>query len=321
MPLLALVVALLSSVSDANPKTLPTAEFRQPIRLWVGGMSVALREFEVDLFEQALTRTEDKYPPYELTLLNRPMSAQRSKIETERGTNVHAHFTSTWYGEFVNSGNVRLLHYPYFQNKLGLRKCLTRKPYLPRFESIHTAEDVKQLRLGQERSWIDVEIYARNGATVVKAAGFDNLFKMMSRDRFDCLPLSVLEIDRVQKEQLDTYPDLVIVPDLYIFYPIPVYLSVSRFQQGLADRLDEGLNQLFIEGSALRLFNEYYKHTDMHLNAANPRLVIFENPLIAKEQSDSVITQFLASIKTTPLPASPLEQATIPSAVVVDDQH
>lgn len=279
-----------------------TADVPQEIRLWVGGMSPALRDYEVALFKEALLRTAKPSRPYQVTLLHRPMSAQRSKIETERGTNVHAHFTSTWYGDFVDSNNVHLLHYPFFQNKLGLRKCLTREKNLPHFKNVKSIEALKTLKLGQQRSWIDVEIYSRNGIPVVEATDFENLFRMMERDRFDCLPLSVLEIDKVLEEQKKNHPDLVVVPDLYIFYPIPVFLSVSRFQQGLADRLDHGLSILFKDGTALRMFEQHYKSVDMHVEDSSDRLIVLENPLMSKEQNEAVIQRFLNGVNVASAP-------------------
>lgn len=298
--------SLLSSFSPItyaqNQRTAPSAITTTEIKLWVGGMSPALRDYEIDIFNAALAQHATEYPPYRVEYIHRHMSAERSKIETERGINIHAHYASEWLGQFVDSANVHLLGYPFMQEKLGLRKCITLKKYLPRFQKVNTEADFVALRVGQQRGWVDINVYQHRGVTVAESEDYSSMFAMLERDRFDCLPMSVLEIDRVIRDQKDNYPTLVIVPSLYIFYPIPVYLGVTRYKPELVERLARGFDELFADGTANRLFLRHYASADTQLQDQNPRLVVLKNPVISEQRNQAIIERFVKSVQVTPLP-------------------
>lgn len=298
LPLLTLVpwltLALGLPVVASEQRTAPSMMVTTEIKFWVGGMSPALRDYQIELVRQALERTADDHPPYHITYNYRPMSGERSKIETERGTNVHIHFSSEWQGQFVDSDNVHMLRFPFLKQMLGLRKCITRQSMLPRFDDVTTMDAFNQLAMGQQRGWSDNLTYTQRGMTLVEAEDYQSLYPMLERGRFDCLPMSVLEIDRAVADQLDRYPDLVVVPGVYIYYPIWVYLSVTKFQPGLAERLQEGLTMVFADGTADRLFNKHYKAADTQLKDPGARLFILDNPAMPDATNQAVINEFLA---------------------------
>jgi len=270
---------------------------RTDIKFWIGGMSPALREYQSDLIISVLDKTLSDYPPYSINFNRRIMSAQRSKLETERGTNIHAHFSTGWVGSFVNQENVFLLDYPYLKERLGLRKCIALKEFLPRFGKVRHIDDFKKLRIGQQRGWSDSKVYSHHNTTVIESVDYSSLFDMLEHDRYDCFPLSVLEIEKAMEEQLGKYPNLVIVPDLYIFYPIPLYLSVSKNQPLLAKRLTAGSERILADGSLNTLFDRHFKYSDNALNQASSRIFILDNPLISREQNQAVITRFKSNLK------------------------
>lgn len=300
--LVCVTVHLLPLVHAQPQRTAPSAISTTEIKLWVGGMSPALRDYEIDIFNAALARHASEYPPYRVEFIHRHMSAERSKIETERGINIHAHYASEWLGQFVDSANVHLLGYPFLQEKLGLRKCVTLTKYLPRFQRIESEADFVEFRIGQQRGWVDINVYQHRGMTVVESEDYSSMFAMLERDRFDCLPMSVLEIDRVIRDQKDSYPELVIVPGLYIFYPIPVYLGVTRYQPELVERLARGFDELFTDGTATQLFAVHYANTDTQLQDPNPRLVVLKNPVISEQRNQEIIKRFIKKVHVTPLP-------------------
>jgi hypothetical protein len=100
-----LIAPFAPSTSFAAPPTTAVTTSIAPtfqIKFWVGGMSSSLRDYQVELVEAALKLTDADSPPYYISYDHRPMSAERSKIATERGESIHAHFSSEWHGDFVN---------------------------------------------------------------------------------------------------------------------------------------------------------------------------------------------------------------------------
>jgi len=290
--LLALFAPTTSLAAQATKAVTTSLVTPFEIKFWVGGMSPSLRDYQVELVEAALKLTDVDSPPYYISYNHRPMSAERSKIATERGQSIHAHFSSEWHGDFVNKKNVYLLDYPFLKDRLGLRKCITLSNKLPMLSGIDSLEKLKALRIGQQSDWTDIIAYSNQGMEVVAAEDLHSLLSMLERNRYDCMPMSVLEIDRTIADQIGNHPELVVAPDLYVFYPMSVYLSVSKSQPLLYQRLKLGLDQLFSDGTAAKLFDKHYGKFNNELNTRSPRVFVLPNPLLPSKKNNAIIDAF-----------------------------
>ena len=138
-----------------------------------------------------------------------------------------------------------------------------------------------------------MEILAANHIEVVEAQKFDALFPMLMRQRFDYVPLSMLEAQTALVEHKLTYANLAISKDISLFYPIPFYLYVNAQRPRLAERLEKGLKIALEDGTVERLFNKHFFYVGAELQNTTKRLVVLNNPLISREKNQQYLHQFL----------------------------
>lgn len=121
-----------------------------------------------------------------------------------------------------------------------------------RFDNIKTLEDLKQIRLGQGRSWQDASILESAGLNVVKTTKKPGLYHMLDGGRFDAFPRGANEV----WTELSAFPDfkLTVEKNLVLIYPLPTYFFVSHKDPVLAKDIEFGLESAIKDGA----FNKYF---------------------------------------------------------------
>jgi hypothetical protein len=71
--------------------------------------------------------------------------------------------------------------------------------------------------------WGDLPVLQTNGFQVVSVANPQNLFRMLSAQRFDYIPRGVAEVQGEIQREFPTYPNLAVVPGVGLYYPNPIY--------------------------------------------------------------------------------------------------
>lgn len=103
--------------------------------------------------------------------------------------------------------------------------------------------------------------------------------------RFDCLSLGIIEARRELASHQPANSTLALVPDLYLYYPLPVVFHVSATAGPLAERLEEGLERTLKDGSMEALFQSHFAKELTAIHAESRRLFILEAPLPGLEWS------------------------------------
>lgn len=257
------------------------------------GFSPLLRVYLTDVLKLTLDATTPEYGPYEMQYFSQFLSANRSKLETEKGVLLDLLFSPHWRGHYVNADNVIAVEFPVLNGMLGLRSLILTQENLPGLQRSLNPADFKQMIAGLGAKWVDVEILAANHIHVVEAQKFDALFPMLMHKRFDYVPLSVLEAQTALVEHRLTYSNLVISEDISLFYPIPFYLYVNAKRPELAERLQRGLERVTADGSLDRLFDRHFGYVHAELKNTRKQLVVLQNPLISPEKNAEYVRQFL----------------------------
>jgi len=258
------------------------------------GWSNDLKAYQIELMTTIFAMSEEKYGPYTLEFVNRYMSTIRSMIASERGE-IHTGLSSGWGIREENMNKVDLHLRPYIKTLLGLRRCIIRREDAEAFASIRTLFDLAKFKAGQGEAWPDSRIYRHYGISVVDSNSLSNLFPMLQKKRFDFIPLSVLEVDGALEAVKNDYPDLIVAEGLYIFYPIPVYISSSRAIPEVSERIRYGLELLYGEDSRTTRDDMLYRHFPMAKNlkiTEDEVLLILDNPYIGEEANDSTKQYF-----------------------------
>ena len=255
------------------------------------GYSPGLQPYMLDVLQYALDTTKDKYGPYKLELRSEVLSTTRSKIETEKGEYLNVLFSADWKGDILDSSKVVAHPFPAFNDLLGLRALLMTKPQLLN-APIKGPNAFQALSAGQGFYWADSRTLRHGGITVVEAQTFNALFSMLSKGRFDYLPLSIVEVQPALDAKHRQYPSIQIQQHNNIFYPIDFKLYVNAKQKALVERISLGFERAS-EQDFLTIFNKHFDVDQVLLGKHKRQLYLIENPTLAPAMNRTITQRFL----------------------------
>jgi hypothetical protein len=134
---------------------------------------------------------------------------------------------------------------------------------------------------GQGHDWPDTTILRNNNLSVEASGTNESLFKMLQADRFQYLPIGVLELPSVKNNHDDL--DVEVEQTLALHYPSAFYFFVNKKNVALAQALRSGLNIAIQDGSFDKLFEQFNGALikQAHLNTRT--VIELKNPLLTDE--------------------------------------
>ena len=145
-----------------------------------------------------------------------------------------------------------------------------------------TFADVKKLTIGQGIGWGDVSVYQAAGMKVTTAP-YEDLFRMVTNDRFDLFPRGVSEAFRERDARRDQVPNLAVEQAILLYYPWPYYFFCNRKDTALAARIERGLKRMRADGSFNRIFWKYNRAAIEQARMSERRVIQIPNPLLPKD--------------------------------------
>ena len=249
---------------------------------WDMGASPKRDNYQAELLKTLLEKTRAEYGDYKLTRVKQKFTSMRASREIGRGEIINIEATphpASKLKAFAGAHDAIIgIDVPLLSGLLGYRKLVIRRSDQEKFARVKTAEDLRQLVAGQGKGWEDIVIYKANGYPVEDNADFEALLPMLVSHRFDYLPLSVIEVDSVIKQFGKYDSEVMIAPNLIIYYPFPVVFNVSAHYPTLAERVKKGLAIAQADGSMEKLFESYFADELIKLKAGNPQAFTLTNP-------------------------------------------
>ena len=237
-----------------------------------------LRIFEV---------TEPEYGPFKIRINQeaKRWSIARYRRELADGVLINVSWGATSDYRPADIGHIRV--YPAFMNNVnGYRLFFIRKDDSEHFKSVTSLSDLRKLRAGQNRGWVETDLFAHNELPLIESVVIRNLYGMLSRGRFDYLPLAVLEINEELKKYQEQYPEIIIEPTILLYYPSPLYWQVSQNNPVIADRMSLGMTRLIESGELLSIFEKHFLEEIKGFNLPDRKVIIMENPYVPKDSPD-----------------------------------
>ncbi|WP_111978700.1 diguanylate cyclase [Algibacillus agarilyticus] len=191
-----------------------------------------------------------------------------------------------------------------YRGLMSHRLMLIREGEQAIFSQIKNTEDLKLIRFGQGRKWMDAKILEAAGMQVIKTNKKRNLYYMLDGDRFDAFPRGASEA----LTELSSYSDLplTVEKDLVIVYPLPTYFFVSKAYPKLAADIEAGLETMLVDGQ----FDDYFynspeiKATLEQADLKNRRAIRLTNPYLPKATPLQRKELWLNLTKAEPIEAS-----------------
>ncbi|KQY86209.1 hypothetical protein [Pelomonas sp. Root1444] len=255
-------------------------------RYWDWGATPKRDDYQFALLTLALDKTTKDYGPYQLTRVVKSYSTSRLRREINRGDVVNVH-AGPWRpletsDDKLPERSLRV-NVPIFKDLLGYRKLLIRRDDLDRFKRIVQADDLKELVVGQANGWVDVEIYRHNGYRVNDIANPATLLDMLAKKRIDYIPISLMDVDTILASRPELAEQLMLLPDITIYFPLPVIFYVTIHEPRMAERLEAGLNLARQDGSLERLFKSSFAHELELLRNGTHKRFTLTNPFVPRE--------------------------------------
>lgn len=172
---------------------------------------------------------------------------------------------------------------PVDRGLLGYRVFLVRRDDLSRFAAVRTLDDLRRLRAGLGKDWIDVPVLRAAGLPTEEGSAYEGLFSMLEAGRFDYFSRAADEALREYDERRAAHPRLAIEPTLLLHYPLPRYFFLRRDAEGkqLAARIEAGLETMVRDGSLNALFQHYKGATIAAANLRHRRVLTIPNPTLS----------------------------------------
>jgi hypothetical protein len=276
-----------SHAAGADPAAAP-ARSPMAFRYWDWGATPKRDDYQFALLTLALDKTVKDYGPYQLTRVVRSYSTSRLRREINRGDVVNVH-AGPWRPLETSEDKLPerslRVNVPIFRDLLGYRKLLIRRDDLARFKAIRQVDDLKRLVVGQANGWVDVEIYRHNGYRVNDIANPATLFDMLARKRIDYIPISLMDAETTLASRPELAAQLLLLPDITLYFPLPVIFYVNIHEPRMAERLEAGLNLARQDGSFERLFKSHFAHELQLIRDGSSKRFMLNNPFVPVELS------------------------------------
>jgi hypothetical protein len=251
---------------------------------WRGAVADGRKPYETELVALLLRLSDEKYGPSQLVVSDRVMSPVRGREKLKLGHEIHFHSAPILYREFDQDISI-ILPFNILNNLLGYRQAIIRRSDQALFEMASKSPSLlKTMVAGQGQYWPDVRVYEHNGFNVMEAESFDHLFPMLQLKRYDYLPLGIGEVQDAIGVKGDDEYDLILMQNLVLFYPWPVYIMVSKTKPELAERLNHGYQIAQRKGDYQALFDAHFSEIIRRHNHPGTRLILLENPMLTAEQ-------------------------------------
>ena len=205
-----------------------------------------------EVLDLALKKTQARYGPYEVRVLNETISLERAISELRKGQLIDLVFTPPNPG--LTDG-LRPIPVSLLKELNNYRVLLIRRGEQARFDKINTLEDLKAMTAGLGLQWVDTKILRHNGFRVEGSVLHEKLFGMLAAKRFDFFPRGIYEV----RSDFERYQELglAIEQGLFLYYEAPFYFFVHPDNTSLATRLEAGLRMAIADGSFDRLLMSY----------------------------------------------------------------
>lgn len=234
------------------------------------------------ILRTALEKSVAAFGPYEIKQSDQTMSPQRVQQELALPggrINVLACATASQLEE-----RFLPIRIPIDKGLLGFRVFLVRAADLPRFGAVRSVQDLRGMRAGQGKDWVDNHILRAAGIPVVEGS-WDSLYSMLMAGRFDFYSRGVDEAPRELGENGARYPQMALEPTLLLHYPLPRYLFVRRDTEGeqLAKRIKAGLETMLQDGTLNTLFRQHKGPIIERCSLDKRRLLTVPNPYLSPD--------------------------------------
>lgn len=236
------------------------------------------KNYPIAAIKLALDKTQVKYGGYSLNYIAE-MNTQRL-LAAARANIFPNLIVQAGYDDAIFAKNgLTFVDVPFDLGISSYRICFIHSSLQMELKDIKGIEPLKRFSILQGVGWPDTKILRRNGFNVIESNSYDGLFKMIPARRGDLFCRGINEL----KKEYDNFKHLeglAYDSSFALFYPLPRFFYLNEVNQELKNRLREGFELAYKDGSLKRLLFEFYAEDVRFAKMSARQLFQLENPLI-----------------------------------------
>lgn len=233
--------------------------------------------YDRELLRLALDKTRDTFGDYELVPAPAMTKARvRLSLQLNSFTNL---FAMDSYSSTRDGKGLAYVRFPIHLGIVSYRICFVSPQRQAAMAEVHDLAGLRRFTFGQGKGWLDVEILRHAGLKVVEVDGYEMLFKMVARGRFDLLCRGASEL----RSELLTHKDiggLKMDPYLLLYYPLPRVFYTNVANGEALKRVETGLRQAWQDGSLQALWRHSFGPAIAFAGLKQRRMLRLENPFL-----------------------------------------
>ncbi|WP_421164843.1 hypothetical protein [Aeromonas dhakensis] len=233
--------------------------------------------YDREVLRLALEKTRASHGDYRMQAAP-PMTLARMWVSL-RFNHYPNLFAMDSYRADRDMSGIDYVRFPIHIGIVSYRICFvspTRKDEVAKATSL---DELKRFDIGQGKGWLDVEILRRAGFKVLEVEGYEQLFKMVARGRFDlfCRGINELPQEKLNHKKVE---GLMMDESLALYYPLPRVFFTHNGNRQAIDRVQQGLKAAWRDGSLQALWLKAFKPSLSFAHLNTRRLFRLENPYI-----------------------------------------
>lgn len=262
------------------------------VKFYTRSNTSGFQAYQSDLLDLVLQKSQPIFGDFTVEYYDYEVSFARLMMLMQDGSQVNMAFATDVQGTNNNQDKIIRIDFPVVKGLLGLRELIIKPQQEKYLTEITSIEDLKSLRAGLVELWPDTAILRDNQLDVIGTDSLSHLFKMLAHNRFDYIPLSLLETESTLLEYKVTNAELVTSKSTALFYPIPMFIIVSAKEPELAQRIETGLQIAKEDGSFDRLFEIYFSGFVYTIKENNYQTFMLSNKTNSDKQNKQITKAF-----------------------------
>lgn len=241
------------------------------------------KTYEQQVIELALEKTQQKVGAFEMVPIN---VISRTHAIAALNQNIYTNFVTllSYEDELMKSKNLSYIPIPLELGALSYRICYANKNLTTQVQKITTIDQLKQYKMGVGTGWVDSKILQHYGVQVMEGNNITSLFRMTQAGRVDIFCPSPTEYFHELRAEKIT--DLQLDNNLALYYPLPKFLFSNKSNQALLDRIQQGIEIAYRDGSFLQLWRSVHAQALQRAKLGERHLIRLENPFITTLSDD-----------------------------------
>jgi len=236
-------------------------------------------EYTIALIRLVLEKTKPTYGPYEMRAIPASYYNLRARIATSNNQFPNMLLEESYDEDFILKSKLDFINFPIDLGILGHRVCFVNAGRKAEIAKVTRLDQLKKFTMGQGIGWQDAKILKSNGFNVIEVDAYESLFKMVAAGRIDLFCTGANQAMNEYSAHKDL-EKLALDDSFVLTYSLPRFFFIHPDNQLLKQRIEEGLQIAYKDGSMQKLWMEHFGPSLDFVHLHQRRVFKLQNPLI-----------------------------------------